>query len=496
MRGSSALSRIRSGRISEVAIGGVWKRRIWALLAIGVAVSVIGASVYVLTTEKTPQVIPVAWNLPNRCYQFCQFASDNTTLYSLVSLNSPEGLIPGLAAYYSLQAYQWSTGRLLWSVANFTMWGVAEPWAPPAVFVYGGTVVAVFLADGEWVPGQPGGPEWLGTQFSTFVLEWNASTGAFLNQTHYAIYPGWPAEWAVTESDGWIATAAPLVGTSYNFSVQTVPVPGNKTTYAEWDQTVHVGTLPSEGCLLPDPQIFISAGTVSLWASGGEGLTTILSGTTGSELWQGPVTGWPSLESDEYGCPFANVVGGPSGLYYIQNGTFPHVDLFNPLTRASSPVANLSGTSVYGDELSLLPNGELVVTDSSHDTYWAFSPAGVRLWIKTLNLSIVSSPYGFSVWGFNAPPVLLGTGTLFLYTVFSGGSGSGNGTVDYNLPFEVVNDTTGTPVWSSSYQGSLCYGPCPSLATVYTPVIGSGQYLVFALFSKGAGSCLVVRFPG
>ena len=468
-------------------------RRLWWVLVVAIVACVVVASSYVLLSQKSTPVIPVAWSLPARCYQYCQFASDGTSLYVLVDLNSPEGMIADLASYFTLQAYDWSSGKLLWSVANFTVWGV---WASTPVFVFGGTVAVVASGDGEWVPGQSGPPEWFGPQSSTFVFEWNASTGDFLNQSHYGTYYGGIAAWSATEAQGWIAVAAGAYA-SPNLSVQSIPMPVHSARYGKWVVNVNPGTLPSNFCG-PVLHVFLAAGTLSIWATGGASLATVLNGSTGVTLWQGIVAGWSSVESEYSGCLPMNVVSSASGLYYVGgNGMNAAIDLFDPANQLTSTVVNLSGTNVSGDGLNLEPGGEFVVTDTFHDTYSAFSFSGVPLWSRGLNISVVSSTGLGQVFASTVRPISLGPDSLFLFLEFSEGGMSGNGSIEYNLPLEAVNATTGSLLWQSAYTNTMCSGSCGGAGSeIYWPVIGAGSYLVVTVYHDGNWSCVVAKLPG
>ncbi len=484
--------------------GDVRRRRTRWILVITICAGLVIASVYVLSNLRAPSVLPIAWHLPDRCYQFCQFASAGGVLYTLVHLNHPYGLIANLATYFSLQAYDWSTGSVLWNVANFTVWGVGVLGVAPALFVYGGTVAVVVSGDGEWVPGQFGPPVWFGPQSSTFVFQWNATTGAFLDQNHYGAYYGGFDFWGASESLGWISAAVQPVGSS-NALIQSIPMVGHSGTYEEWNATVDLGDFPSSFCA-PTLRVFQVAGMVSLWVSGGQSLATLLSGSNGTELWQGEIPGWSSMATHTSGCQPENVAAGPSGQYYIgQNGSSAAIEYFDPVTQTSSTVVNLSGTNASMDGLSLLRSGELIVTDTLHDAYSAFSPVGAHLWTLGLDLTVrdyTGNVYG-NVWGTVVRPVELGTNSVFLSLDFEGGSyGCGRppcgGSIEFSLPMEIVNATTAAISWSSSYDSMLCVGGCGGGPPSYTPEIGSnsGPFLVFTVYGGDSGSCVVARFAG
>ncbi len=467
-----------------------------------VAASLVAASVFVLTSQRGQSVLPVAWRLPDRCYQYCQFASAGGVLYTLARQNEPSGEIANLATYFSLQAYNWSSGSVLWSVSNFTVWGLW--WNPPALFVSGGTLAVVASADGEWIPGQSEPPVWSGPQASTFLLEWNASTGAFLNETHYGSY-GITGFWAATESQGWIAVAAAPAGSSAAV-VQSIPMVVHSGSYVSWNTTIDPGTLPSSYCG-SGLRLFEVGGTVSLWVTGGQGIVTLLAGASGTQLWQGPVPGWSSMMTATGGCQPVDLAVGLSALYYVgEVAAGAAIELFNPTTHTTSVVTNLSNTNATSGGLSLLPVGELVVTDIRHNTYSAYSPSGAHLWTRGLNITVgiyTGNGYAASVWGTVVRPVELGTGSMLLSMVIEGGSVSCSGlsctgALGYSLPLEIVNDTTGQTLWQGSYDSAECFGGCSGAPPVYTPLIGSGTepYLVFTVYSGSSGSCLVARFAG
>ena len=478
------------------------RRWTWLVLIFAVAAVLVATSVYVLSNQGAESVLPVAWHLPDRCYQYCQLSSAGGVLYTLLRQNQPNGIIADGATYFSLQAYNWSSGTILWSVANFTVWGV---WlsTPTALFVDRGTVAVVVSGDGEWVPGQGGPPVWFGPQYSTFVFEWNASTGLFLNQTHYGAYEDGIAYWGASESQGWIAVALASAGSS-NGLIQSIPMVTHSGAYSPWSATVDPGTLPSAYCG-PAFRVIQVEGMVSLWVSGGQSLVTLLSGSSGTELWQGAIPGWSSMETNSSGCQPESLAYGPQGLYYIErSGSGSAIELFNPTTHTSSTVASLSDTNASYDGLTLLQSGELIVADTLHDNYSAFSQTGTHLW--TLGLTITVGRYsgnGFAanVWGTVLQPVELGTNSILLSMTSGGGGQSCNdptcvGTLYYSLPLEIVNDSTAAISWQSSYQSNTCFGGCSGAPPSYAPVIGSGSYVVFEVYSGGSGSCLVARFAG
>lgn len=493
--GADAYSGGRSGNVAP--------RRTWLILVVTIAAGVVTASAFVLSdlsSHEAQAVLPLAWHLPDRCYQYCQFASAGGVLYTLIQQSQPAGLLEDLATYFSLQAYNWSSGSVLWSVANFTVWGL---WASTSLFVNAGTVAVVVSGDGEWVPGQNGPPVWLGTQSSTFVFEWNASTGDLLNETHYGSYASGIGFWGVSESQGWIAVADAAGGSSTAL-IQSIPMVDHSGTYDEWNATLNPGSLPSSFCD-QTLRLFQVGGVVSLWVTGGQGSVTVLSGSNGSELWQGEVPGWSSMVAETEGCQPESLAAGRSGLYYLAevggSAAIEHFDLAN---QTSTPVVNLSNVNATLVGLSLLQAGELAVTDTQNNIYSVFSLAGAHLWSLGLNITVGAysgDGYGANVWGTVVQPVELGVGSLLLSMEFSGGgqSCSGlpcNGSLGYSLPMDVVNASSGRVSWDSSYETSVCFGPCSSGLSIYAPVIGSafGPYAVFEVYSGGSGSCSVAYF--
>ena len=466
------------------------RRRVGVMGGAILVAALVAASAYAVLSRPPGSFLPVAWDLPGRCYQYCGFATQNGTLFVLMSLNSPEGAVQDLASYFSLSAYSLVNGALLWIVSNFTLWGL---WTQ-RLFVYGTTVAVVAFGDGEWVPGQQGPPFWNGSSESVLTLEWNATSGAFVNQTQYRTAIEGLFLWSLDESQGWIVAVGVPWGS--NATVLTIPMRDHSTSYGEWNESVSIGTLPSGGCP-PFFTAFLVNRTVSIWAAGAQNLTTVLKGSTGAELWQGRVAGWYASE-EAYGCPpSTNVVPGPNQLYYVAGtGVYGSIDQFNPSTHTEETVASLRGTQVDGDELSYVPSGELILTESAQEVYRAYSVGGIELWNRSLPIVQVGGAYGDTAGGIVAQPILFESNSVLLYAVWSWASGASGTAVDIQVPFQSVNASTGAIVWQSTYQTSVCLGSCGSLPTSYTPLAGDGPFIVFSVYSAGATSCDVARFPG
>lgn len=490
--GPDTVPRIRTKSYSTVGFRWVPRRTMWLVLGAIFAAGVVVAAAFVLSSHGAQALLPVAWQLPDRCYGNCQYASGEGVLYTLMYLNQPSGLTEDLATYLSLQAYNWSSGAVLWSVANFSVWGLWPPWSHPHLFVNNGTVGVVLAANGEWVPGQPGPPVWFGGEASTFVFEWNASTGVLLNETHYGMYAGETGFWSASESQGWIAVADVENGPS-GALIQSIPTTVHPGAHREWNTTVDPGGLPTSWCG-PGVHVLQAGGTVSLWVSGNQSQVTVLSAATGTVLWQGEVPGWSSMETDTVGCQPESLTAGVSGVYYIDgSGSSAAITLLDPATHAATTVTNLSNTNATSDALNLLPDGELVVTDTVHDAYSAFSSTGTHLWTLALDITKEADDSGLDVWGTVVQPVELGPDSIFVSMAVGNGVPS---SAEIGLPMEILNDSSGALSWQSSYVSWECGTPCASWPPDYQPMIGSGTgpYLLFELYSGNSASVFVARF--
>jgi hypothetical protein len=404
---------------------------------------------------------------------------------------------------YSLEAFNLSTGAQLWSPVTiyvaqaFGMFGTAIQNRPP-LFIDHDTLSFVVAGSAEQVTGQTGVSNQPGCV--AYVLEWNASTGAFLGAHRTGPLGSCIAFLYATEDAGWITVAwfAEVGSAPTNISVETFPEPNPSPLYAAWTDRVAIGPDNWEGW--PIFPLTMGGGKITISEMAGNNTTAVLNGLTGTVLWQNPLTGWvatgDNLDLVNY---FNNVALDGGNLAYIsESDSIAYLSELNLSTFTSYRLAALpiSGYAIDVTELETVGGGELVATDAATHTYFAFSSSGQALWNRTLSITETSGAYGDYVQGALYEPLIMG-GNELLGTLFqdeAGGPGV-NFTIGYSVPIQVMNGTTGEITWQTSYTSTIDISqPASPPPDGYFPIAGVGDYLVYQHGLSGALS--VARLPG
>ncbi len=489
------------------------RRRAWVVVGAAIAATLVvaaGAAIYYTIAPKPAgSPLPTIWSLGRaNCPQcgpgtmlLASDASDlfvleqgNITLYSNVS--------------YELSAYNWSTGRAVWSsiplvVGEGVLGYFGQSLGGHADLVVEGGVLSM-VTFGTWVQaaGQPLVPATSTSWPVTWVLEWNATTGAFLSAQHWGAELAWPfPSIFVGQDDGWLSVG---VSDLANFTVSTLPIAGRSSVYGEWNATVD--TARAGPALFETAGLVMSGGLVSVVLMGNADLVAVLNGESGNLTWEGQLP-------DAYTVPgnatfsllptivgeFSNVVQIGTTFYYVANRTGgTALQSFDIDTGASASVANLTGlVDPLDAELSLPANGTLVVTDGAGEHYWAFSTTGTSLWNRSLRLDQVATTGVSGVEGVDDCPLPLGDGYALIASQwssdFSSYPGDNYPVATVTIPVAVVDGETGATIWSSTYTQSMTLGPAQNYPVTYWPLIAQGPFAAFAYYpGEGLGWDLLV----
>jgi len=435
------------------------------VIAVLVAVSTV--AVYEFYARPASPPLPVAWTVPTSCGD-CTVATSNHTLFVLGLLNqSSHG-----ASNYSISAYNFSTGALLWRSPAFTIWEIGGfVGSGSTFFVNRDTLTFVDQGEKVTVPGY-------GTQApgfcSFFILEWNATSGQYLGTSRTDSPYSCPAIAYVAHDQGWLSLA--YLGSwpsTSNLTVQTFSEPKHSNTYRAWSERLDLGT-PRGSDFIPDYFFLMTDGDVVISTTLGSNLTTVLNGTTGGIEWVGPLPEWfiPSFSPYILNEP-KNLLTSSTGLYYIaQNGSTVTLRSFNLTSHSSVTVTELIGVSALWSDLTRTPSGHFLVTDLADRTYSCYTSGGAFLWNRTLSVQVTGGTSTPEL----AVPFPIGSGELFLaFQSFAEGV-EGKSTVTTTTPFLLVSESDGDVEWHSSYTFSWSGGYGPEW---YVPRLSSGPSLLY-----------------
>lgn len=485
-----------------------------AAIVIGVLVTVVGVAVYERFLPSTPgPPFPVIWSLGRADCPQCgpstiQLAANASHLYVLVQQN----ITFFSDVTYELSAYNWSTGQPVWpsipiSVGEGVLGSFEQSLGGHAeLLAEGGVVLMVTFGTQIQVPEglfspppSPGGPV-------PWVLEWNATTGAFVLAQPLVGVPGTSSSLYVAADGGWLAVD--VVG-AMNFTVSTFQIAGGPSAYGAWNTTVSTaGVAPA---LVEGVGLTMSAGWVSVAVMGNPNFAALLNGRSGDVVWEGVLPNLYTVPGNATGSlvpsvvgEFTNVVRVGASFYYIASELgSTSLDTFNASTNTTTAVANLTGlVDPLNSDLSLLGDQTLVVTDAGAEHYWAFSRTGAALWNLSLALDQVASTGNSGVQGIDLAPMPLGGGAALVCSKWSSDysnyEGSNYPVSTFTIPLAVVDWATGHEVWSSSYTQSESLGPDQTYPATYWPLLTQGKFAAFAYYpGNGLGWILsVTEFEG
>ena len=478
----------------------VSRQRVVFAVAAGIMIG--GASVYFGLGQVAPPVLPTLWEISHACSN-CGVAVNQRDVYRLVVDN--ESMYGD--TNYTILANNLTSGATEWPSTtvfvrqNFgfyeTTFGELAPF-----FADNHTVSLVVYGTGEQVTGQSRPVDF--SSFRILVMEWNATSGSFLGvQSGLTEGLGFTFV-AAAQSDGWLIVDSIAGAPPTNVSVETYPEQFPGSQFSKWQQNV---TIPAYNWLgWPLLPLTVGAGLVTITVLQGDGTTAVLSAANGTVVWEG-VT--PSLFSGE---GYLGTVGYyndvtrlGSYLYYLGNVTtlsLMRLDLMTHKvieTVAAIPVVPWQFPST---ELETDHSGDLIVTDAWNGTYYAYSPAGELLWTDHIGLSVTSGESGATTGWVGAlafEPIELSAQYLFTAlfedsSTVSGPTG-GSYTFDFSSPLQLLNETTGSPHWQTSYSESFVMGnPGPSTQSLqYAPLVAEGSDLVY-LYGPFGPSLGVAQF--
>lgn len=477
-------------------------RPIWALCVV-VLVALSGVGVYLVLERSGGPPGPFAWSW-SIGRAGCTQCSPSTTLLasnssSLFVLQEGNITLYGNVSY-RLSAYTWTNGMEVWPSLSIEIGEGAfasfdQAWGGHADLLSGGGVVCVVTL-GTWVRvsgelvGQPASPD----TPNVWILEWNATTGAFLRAQQSAGIDWWPFPSVfVSQDEGWLAVG---VLQAPNITISTFQIDSSSIAYGEWNATVSEGVLSA--ALFVSLDLNMSGGYVSLALMGNVNLAVVLSGRSGSLVWEGDI---PSLfivpgNANWTLIPwvvgeFTNVVRSGATFYYIANESgATDLNAYNTSTNVTSMLASLSGgVDPIDSQLSLIDGQALVVTDAFAERYWAFSLTGASLWNRTLELSQISTTGITSVGGIDTSPLTLGRSNVLLCSMWSWDSSSYNNqnypTSTFTIPLAVVDWETGQVTWESSYTQSETLGGVQNHPVTYWPLLTDGRFAAFDYYPGG-----------
>jgi hypothetical protein len=493
------------------------RRTLGAVAAVVAAILMVAAGLAIyqaVTPRPAGSPLPTIWsrgreNCPQCGPSTMLLASTSSTLYVLQ--------VGNITLYgnvsYELSAYPWATGHELWPSQSLEIGEGAfarfdQSQGGTAQLVTEGDILTL-VTFGTWVlvSGELFEPSGSPATPSVWVLEWNATTGEFLRGQSLGGAPAsvFPSIY-VAGADGWIAVG---VYEATNFTVSTVPIEHNASTYGRWNATVSLGG--KNLGLFVSPDLSMSGGLVSLAITGNANLVAVIDGRSGMVVWEGVLpdaytvpggADWSDIPS-VVGA-FTDVVRSGGCFYYIANQTgYTLLDSYNFSRNVTLTLANLTAKAEPIDsQLSLVDNRTLVVTNAGAEHYWAFSITGSPLWNLTLALRQVSTTGVSSIGGLDLPPLLLGGTEALLASVWNWDSSSYTGddypVSTFSVPLAVVDWETGQATWMSSYTQSLTLGPEPNYPATYWPLVTQGRFAAFAYYpGNGLGWALsVAEFQG
>ncbi len=466
--------------------------------ALLVGILVAGATVYLGLGHAPTPILPTLWSMPDACNS-CGVTANQHDVYRLwVDNDTRYG-----NTNYTLAANNLTTGAPAWpAITVFVRQDFGQYEATigeNAPFLSDSdTVSLVVYGTGEWVTGQTEAVNY--SAFSIIVLEWNATTGAFLGVRATLAETYALADVYAIQSDGWLVVAW-LVGIApANISIETFPEASPGSEFSSWMTNISVPDYNwSTWPLLP---LTAGPGGVTVTVLQGNGTTFLLSSVGGAVLWEGETpqlySGEGYLGTVEY---YNDVTRIDNSLYYLaSNGSSLSVMQFDLASRVFSSVTGslpVEPSYFASTELETDGAGDLIVTDAWNATYMAFLPSGRELWTDHIFLSTISVPStgGLASLGFE-PVEIPGRGlftALFQDAAWASGQTGSSFTFTFSCPLQLLNETTGVATWQSSYVASFILGnPGPSTQPVlYLPVLAIGPDLVYL-----AGQSLgVAQFP-
>lgn len=405
----------------------------------------------------------------------------------------------------TLEAYNLSTGASAWtSVPVFVRAATGQFWSGNnrmgVLFADEDTVSLVVVGTGEWTTGQSAAISL--PSCAIFVLEWNASTGAFLGaQRTGSLGNCFPYVGAI-QGDGWIVldwgpptnvtwNSTTWNATTWHVSLATFPEASPSPQYGTWNRNLSVGPVvcgTASGYCWPEFWLTIGRGLVTITEVNGNHTLAVLEGSRGSLAWQGQLPAGPNPlgTGNALGMIGYGVRAGVDLDYIGVNGSERYLMSFNLDTFVASVVDTLSFLGWSFPSLQVTQNGELLVTDSSSRTIYVYSSTGELLWSRQMAFVVTGESPNTNVTGWLSPPLELGGGYLLVNVgwISSGESGPPNATfyAIFTMSLLLLNGTSGAVAWQFSYSASMS-GQIGSanetMPVLYTPVLAQGQYVAY-----------------